>query len=127
MENLVDILNRSSEAATIVNMTNRHVKFLFNELGRKFESLENAGSDVEINDIVEDIDVYLNELREVAFELVEAKKDPMALDLVQFLFERIDCKYEAFDSAENHKELKSIVEDMKVFLDKLKEVTQKLI
>jgi hypothetical protein len=103
------------------------VKFLFNELGRKFESLENAGSDVEINDIVEDIDVYLNELREVAFELVEAKKDPMALDLVQFLFERIDCKYEAFDSAENHKELKSIVEDMKVFLDKLKEVTQKLI
>lgn len=122
----MDILTRSNEA-TSVNMTNRLVKFLFERMETKFEELENAGGDVEITSIIEDINRYLQEIREVAFELVEDKKDPMTHTFVQFLFEMIDAKYDVLDSADNHKDLTSIVNDISVFLVKLKEVTRELI
>lgn len=122
----MDILTRSNEA-TNVNLTQRFVKFLFEMLDTKFEGLENADGDEEITSIFEDINRYLQELKEVTCELLEEKKDPTTHKFVHFLFEIIGTKYDNFDSADSHKDLTSIVGDINVFLLKLKEVTRELI
>jgi hypothetical protein len=127
MQNLDDILTRSEEAVATVNMNKKFVAFLFERLETKLQALENAGSDVEINDIAVDILRYFEELDEVFYELIEFKKETMATKFVKFLFDMMKDKYEAIELAEDHKDISSVVSDINVYMLKLKEVGSELL
>jgi primosomal protein N'' len=127
MQNLDDILTRSEEAVATVNMNKKFVAFLFERLEAKLQALENAGSDVEINDIAVDILRYFEELDEVLYELIDVKKDTMTTKFVKFLFDMMKDKYEAIELAEDHKDISSVVADINVYMLKLKEVGSELV
>jgi 23S rRNA C2498 (ribose-2'-O)-methylase RlmM len=122
----MEILNRLNEINE-ANLTNKHVRFLFRRLNIKIEVLEQVESNEEIEPIMEDINDYLQELKEAIHELIETKDDKMTKKFVGIFFEMIETKSNGIEHVEHDKELTSRVDDISVFLVKLKEVTGELL
>jgi 23S rRNA C2498 (ribose-2'-O)-methylase RlmM len=122
----MEILNRLNEVNE-VNLTNKHVRFLFKRLNIKIEVLEQVEHNEEIEPIMEDINDYLQELKEAIDELIETKDDKMAKKFVGIFFEMIETKTNGIEHVEHDRELTSRIDDISVFLVKLKEVTGELL